>query len=1551
MNASPPLPRCPECATPVPPSAGDCRTCGLPLAGREAARLLQVTDALYRLERDRANLLAEHAALLERLRAERAARRAAVSHARDRSATAAHEAQGAPARHAPAGSSAPVAAPAAPPAPPLADAPAAGRAPRPPREITARSVQNTLLALGGLLVAIAAVVFTVVTWDRIGIGGQSAILAGVTVATASCAVPLRRRGMGATAETAGALAAVLLALDAFALWRFIGSGLDPFGYAATAAALIAGLLGYYGWRVRLRGPRAVAVVLAQPVTVLAMAALGTDTTWVPTAVLLTTLGDVALARWLGRGRLRSLALGLAAVTGCLGTAWPVWLLARAGYVAMAAPGTAVPLASPAALAAATALVLAGAAAALALPGAARGRAAFWCAAMLAWGAVPVVLTAASPLPAGWTVTALATSGAAITVAAARLQGETRRGAEVAACCALAATTALALPLLIHATVGHLLWFGSPWQGTVITVAEGQPDAGVTAAVVLVAATVAGWGAWRRTRSDWLFDCAALAALVGLVGAVWLPGWGTVALVTAVAVGGIAVAVAADRDTPMGWGARRDSAALLAGAVSVLAVGAGLSGAAATIAVLSCLAAATVTAGVPATAPRLRAGCAAGAVTLVTALVGAGFLASSPPSAAMVLGVPTAGVPALAMLAVAALAVGTATILALGRRRGIQVGALDAAAVLPATVAVSVAAGSGSAPMAALPVAVSALLALVAATHTQAQWWQRDRFAAGKADSGGWGHSPGAADAPAAEGTLGAQRLTGPAGYRLPGGAARLRRWRLARTRMVLAASAGGTAVSALLVVAAAIAATAAGPLSTVMDPWRGDTGAEGLAMAGAPAGPVFLLSCAVALLVVAMAPAVGRGHRVGTTAPIVAAGAMAPLLVTHLPVAHDAGLAILVATSTLLWLRATAAGGWGAHAAVWTGAAVALLGAGWALTDPVRTIAVLSGVSGAAVLAATLFTAGTRQSAPGAVRSLTALAAFGVTVTVLTCSAALPYAGVSADPRRQPFLALALAGAVAAVARIDALRQRPHQRGGLIGGGLATVVLAPMLGAGSPASPGLVWAGAALVLLALTVSLRRRAATVLAGVGVATMAVALATVADRLLLVLVGPYTWLSAVWRGTGAAGMLTPADEVVTPGAAAVNGEASLPVVVAAVALGALLLVRGRRPRLLPHAAVLLATPVLAPYATTVGLTYGVALGWLLFVATALVGAGTLTTRPRLAALSGGAALWPASMAVAWGLAERPATLVTLGMVAVIAATGPALCSFMAETGRAGVERLPQPVAFVAGATAVATVATGAFALTLPLALGARADVAALAPIAVIAAVMATIGVVRLERSVVVAAEVSLGVLAAASIALTFAGGTRLELTSLALACLGAIALAGAARQGRWWFGVVGATLLLAALWLFLGWVGVAAPEPYTALPALAALAVGREWRRRRTGTSTWLAYGPGLGLLLVPGLVVGYAVPAEPWRVAALGAVALTVTLCGARWRLQAPLLIGGVVLVLATGKAVGPPLWEIVVALPNWIPVGAAGVALLLVGARYERRLRDLRRLGRVLSDMD
>ncbi|MYV75933.1 hypothetical protein GT352_18635, partial [Streptomyces sp. SID1046] len=209
----------------------------------------------------------------------------------------------------------------------------------------------------------------------------------------------------------------------------------------------------------------------------------------------------------------------------------------------------------------------------------------------------------------------------------------------------------------------------------------------------------------------------------------------------------------------------------------------------------------------------------------------------------------------------------------------------------------------------------------------------------------------------------------------------------------------------------------------------------------------------------------------------------------------------------------------------------------------------------------------------------------------------------------------------------------------------------------------------------------------------------------------------------------------------------------------------------------------------------------------------------------------------------------------------------------------------------------------------------------------------------------EVRLPVEIAAAVAGVLALGLsagRAGTLALVLALAGVVCAGAAVRPERRVLGWAAGALLAAATWVRLAEAGVSAPEAYTLPVTVPALVVGLLRRRRDPQASSWTAYGPGLAATLVPSLLAAWGDPG--WmRPLVLGAAALVVTLVGARWRLQAPLLLGGAVLAAVAVHELAPYVVQVAGALPRWVPPALAGLLLLAVGATYERRLRDARRL--------
>ncbi|MGP4004100.1 hypothetical protein ACTWQE_29930, partial [Streptomyces sp. 8N706] len=326
-----------------------------------------------------------------------------------------------------------------------------------------RAVQNLLLALGGVMLAVAVTAFAVVSWGHLGIGGRAAVLGALTLATMVAPALLLRRALVATAEVLGCLGLVLLVLDAYALRRVALPDTGGAAYAAVASAVSAALWAAYGLWLRrpagsgrpgLRLPLPVAVALAQlPLPLWAVAADG-PAFGSGSALLATAVFDLMVAlRFRTRGVCRAAAVG-GTLTGAMG----VLLALRMSVVATTSAG-----AAQAALLLLVAAAVGVAASWRPLSPAAPVVAAAWPAAvggLSAVAAVGGVLRTA--LPDQWGVLGYLLCGALLLGAARALSGRPPLAAGLAGAAALvhAAAAAWTAPAVATAVLAPVSWAGA-----------------------------------------------------------------------------------------------------------------------------------------------------------------------------------------------------------------------------------------------------------------------------------------------------------------------------------------------------------------------------------------------------------------------------------------------------------------------------------------------------------------------------------------------------------------------------------------------------------------------------------------------------------------------------------------------------------------------------------------------------------------------------------------------------------------------------------------------------------------------------------------------------------------------------------------------------------------------------------------------------------------------------------------------------------------------------------------------------------------------------------
>jgi hypothetical protein len=163
------------------------------------------------------------------------------------------------------------------------------------------------------------------------------------------------------------------------------------------------------------------------------------------------------------------------------------------------------------------------------------------------------------------------------------------------------------------------------------------------------------------------------------------------------------------------------------------------------------------------------------------------------------------------------------------------------------------------------------------------------------------------------------------------------------------------------------------------------------------------------------------------------------------------------------------------------------------------------------------------------------------------------------------------------------------------------------------------------------------------------------------------------------------------------------------------------------------------------------------------------------------------------------------------------------------------------------------------------------------------------------------------------------------------------------------ISSLLLLAASWVRLAESHIHFVEPYTVPAAVILLAAGHLRRRTDRDATSWPCYGPGLVLGLAPTLSQALADPGLV-RPVLVGAAGLAVLAAGIRERLQAPLAVGSVVLAVDVLAQLSPALAAAYDAVPRWTLIALAGALLLTLGVTYERRIRDLRTLGRKFGEL-
>ena len=255
--------------------------------------------------------------------------------------------------------------------------------------------------------------------------------------------------------------------------------------------------------------------------------------------------------------------------------------------------------------------------------------------------------------------------------------------------------------------------------------------------------------------------------------------------------------------------------------------------------------------------------------------------------------------------------------------------------------------------------------------------------------------------------------------------------------------------------------------------------------------------------------------------------------------------------------------------------------------------------------------------------------------------------------------------------------------------------------------------------------------------------------------------------------------------------------------------------------------------------------------------------------------------------------------------------------------------------------------FVLTLGLVAGLPTRVSAFGVLgvgAVLLVMSATLPRLRRPEAYQETATVEWSAHAAALLALALAIDSPLHVAAL-LAGWGAVLGLAATRPNRrpaerralFWATVA---CEIGAWWLLMRLTDVALVEAYTLPFAALALLIGVLEARHRPDLSSWAAYGPALVAAFLPTLTIVLFSSAGPVRQVVLLLGAVAVLIAGSMRRQRAPVVVGAIVTAITALRLiteVGP-----------WLILIPIGLTLLVLGANYEKRRRDIQRLRATLT---
>ena len=164
--------------------------------------------------------------------------------------------------------------------------------------------------------------------------------------------------------------------------------------------------------------------------------------------------------------------------------------------------------------------------------------------------------------------------------------------------------------------------------------------------------------------------------------------------------------------------------------------------------------------------------------------------------------------------------------------------------------------------------------------------------------------------------------------------------------------------------------------------------------------------------------------------------------------------------------------------------------------------------------------------------------------------------------------------------------------------------------------------------------------------------------------------------------------------------------------------------------------------------------------------------------------------------------------------------------------------------------------------------------------------------------------------------------------------------------WISIALAALVAAAS------ISVAAVDPieFVTVPiALSLLASGTTRMLEDAATRSWPWLGAGTALLLLPSLLATIG-DSPIWRLVGLGVIGIGVLIVGLVRRLQAPFVIAAIVVTIHALATFSPQIRAVYESVEWWLWLIPGGIIVIVLAARLENRVADLRGVVRTISGL-